>query len=323
MSAGNRWQPQRVARFAMMISSITAGAAGLPSALAGTTFAGTSPGFQEIADGVFARAGRIDVLFGAGNIANTGFIVGGRCVAVIDTGGSVAEGMAIDDAIRRSTEVPVCFVINTHVHPDHILGNKAFDRDNVTFIGHAKLPRAMALRGDSYLRRAAEHAGETEDAAQIVVPERTVATEVQLDLGGRTLTLHAHTSGHTDNDLTVLDDRTGTLFAGDLVFLEHVPVLDGSINGWLTELDALMHAQAARVVPGHGPTDAPWPAGGEPTVEYLHDLRGATRRWIDDGGDLGEAQQAIKVKHPERWRLVEEYHKGNVAAAFAELEWEN
>jgi quinoprotein relay system zinc metallohydrolase 2 len=322
MSAGNRLQPQRVARFAMMIGSIMA-AAGLASASAGAALAGTDPGFREIADGIYARAGRIDVLFGAGDIANTGFIVGTRCVAVIDTGGSVAEGRAIDDAIRRSTDVPVCFVINTHVHPDHILGNKAFDRDEVTFIGHAKLPRAMALRGDTYLQRAAEGAGGTPDAAQIVPPERTVASEVQLDLGGRTLTLHAHTTAHTDNDLTVLDERTGTLFAGDLVFLEHVPVLDGSINGWLAELDTLMRGQATRVVPGHGPIDAAWPAGGEPTAEYLDDLRAATRQWIDDGGDLAEAQQGIKVKHPERWRLVEEYHKGNVGAAFAELEWED
>jgi quinoprotein relay system zinc metallohydrolase 2 len=304
----------------MMIWSTMIGPAGSWPALA--PVAPVPAGFQEIADGVYVRAGRVAVVFDADNVANTGFIVGNRCVAVIDTGGSVAEGRAIDDAIRKSTELPVCFVINTHVHPDHILGNKAFDRDNVSFAGHAKLPRAMALRGDTYLDRAAEHSGGAADAAGIVLPERTVDGEVQLDLGARILVLRAHATAHTDNDLTVLDERTGTLFAGDLVFLEHLPVLDGSINGWLAELDLLMDVKLERVVPGHGPAYAGWPAAGEPTVEYLRDLRAATREWIADGGDLGEAQQAIRVNHPERWRLVEEYHKRNIGAAFAELEWE-
>lgn len=276
--------------------------------------------FQEIADGVYVRTGRIAVPFESENVANTGFIVGSRCVAVIDTGGSVAEGRAIDDAIREATELPVCFVINTHVHPDHILGNRAFDRENVTFAGHAKLPRAMALRGDTYLGRAAERPAAV--AAGIVPPERTVDDEVQLDLGARRLVLRAHGTAHTDNDLTVLDERTGTLFAGDLVFLEHLPVLDGSINGWLAELATLMRLTVERVVPGHGPAHAGWPAAGEPTVEYLRDLRAATREWIADGDDLGAAQRAIGVNHPERWRLVEDYHERNIAAAFAELEWE-
>ncbi len=57
---------------------------------------------------------------------------------------------------------------------------------------------------------------------------------------------------HTDCDLTVLDEATGVLFAGDLVFLEHVPVLDGSLTGWLSVLQRLPQLQARIVVPGHG-----------------------------------------------------------------------
>jgi quinoprotein relay system zinc metallohydrolase 2 len=278
---------------------------------------------RQIADGVYVRPGRIAVSFQADSIANLGLVIGSRCVAVIDTGGSVAEGRALDHAIGKLTDVPVCFVVNTHVHPDHMLGNKAFQRDDVQFIGHEKLPRAMALRGDTYLKRAAEYSGGVLDDSQIVLPERTVSGEVQLDLGQRLLILRAHATAHTDNDLSILDLQTGTLFTGDLIFLEHLPVLDGSINGWLDELDQLMGEEFERVVPGHGPVRASWPQAGEPAVRYLTELRESTRDWIARGGELGKAQEGIGVARPEQWQLIEQYHKRNIAAAFAELEWED
>ncbi len=217
----NRWLPSLLFH-AAMLSPVAAGAA--------------AAAVEQIADGVFVRAGRAAPLFETDAVANVGFIVGSRCVAVIDTGGSLAEGQALARAISRQTDQRVCFVINTHVHPDHMLGNKAFERQGVQFFGHRKLPAAMAARGDIWLRRAAESSGAAVDPSLIVAPERTVDGEVQLDLGDRMLTVRAHDTAHTDNDVSVLDRRTGTLFLGDLVFLEHLPVLDGSINGWLGEL---------------------------------------------------------------------------------------
>lgn len=317
MTARHQWQPRRLPSFPGMIAAIMAWAAPLPAEPSDAAMV------REVADGVYVRQGRTAMLFEADGIANTGFVVGRRCVAVIDTGGSLAEGRALEAAIGRTTDVPVCFVINTHVHPDHMLGNKAFVREGVRFIGHVNLPRATALRGDTWLERAAERSGEAVDASHIVPPERTVGDRVQLDLGDRLLFLQAHGTAHTDNDLTVLDERTGTLFLGDLVFLEHLPVLDGSVNGWLDELEALSKQRFARVVPGHGPGSAPWPAAAAPTVDYLQELRARTRAWIAKGGDLRAAQETIEPGRPERWRLTEHYHKRNVAAAFAELEWED
>lgn len=277
---------------------------------------------REIAEGVYVRPGRVGPLFETANLANIGFVVGSRCVAVIDSGGSAGEGRALDAAIRELTDVPVCYVINTHVHPDHVLGNEAFEGREVQFVGHDRLPAAMAARGDTYRRRFADAGNRDGAASKVVLPERTVGDTLQLDLGERILTLRAHPIAHTDNDLTVLDTRSGTLFAGDLVFLEHLPVLDGSINGWLDELAALMQETYLRVVPGHGPVTLIWPDGGIATVQYLEDLRAATRTWIAAGRDLYDAQEGIEVTRPARWRLIGQYHKGNVAAAFAELEWE-
>ena len=91
------------------------------------------------------------------------------------------------------------------------------------------------------------------DGVELIAPQRVVESDMTLDLGNRALKLRAWAAAHSDSDLTVLDETTGTLFAGDLVFLAHVPVIDGSLRGWLAAIDVLAGIPAKRVVPGHGP----------------------------------------------------------------------
>jgi len=277
----------------------------------------------QVASGVFVRPGHPAVVFEGQEIANIGFVVGDLCVAVVDTGASLAEGQALDCAIREVTDLPVCYVFNTHVHPDHMLGNSAFQRPGVEFVAHEKLPRALALRGDIYLERAAAHEGRVLDESIFVFPERTVTGIVELDIGGRVLTVRAHNTAHTDHDLSIIDKSTNTVFLGDLVFLEHLPVIDGSINGWISELDDLSGASFETVIPGHGPVSAPWPSAAGASLQYLSTLRQTVRAWIADGGDLASAQASIDQPDSGDWLLIDHYHRRNVGAAYAELEWED
>jgi predicted secreted protein len=108
------------------------------------------------------------------------------------------------------------------------------------------------------------------------------------------LELRAHPAAHSDADVTVLDRTTGTLFAGDLVFLRHIPTLDGSLAGWLVELETLQRIPAARVVPGHGPPSAPWPDAAAGTARYLAALRDGTRAAIAGGSGIAEAPRALR-----------------------------
>src|SRR3546814_15431995 len=74
----------------------------------------------------------------------------------------------------------------------------------------------------------------------VVPPNRSVGDEAAIDLGERQLRLKAWPTANTNTDLTWHDEKTGTLWAGDLLFERRLPTLDGSLLGWLTVLDSLL-----------------------------------------------------------------------------------
>ena len=177
---------------------------------------------------------------------------------------------------RRSgavTTVPVCYVINTHGHPDHVFGNTAFADDRPEFIGHARLAEALRRRGHNYLNALRRDLGDAADQSGVVFPTRSVASTDALDLGGRTLSLRAWPTAHTDHDLTVFDQSSQTLWLGDLLFVGHVPVVDGNLRGFLTAMGELRTLRASLVVPGHGRALA-WPDAIAPQERYLRHLLG-------------------------------------------------
>jgi len=241
---------------------------------------------------------------------------------VIDTGGSVREGRQLLAAVRARTDKPIRYVINTHGHPDHVFGNAAFAGDGTVFVGHRNLPRMLAARGQFYLDAFGRAMGrDLIDEVRIISPTLLVEDTLTLDLGARTLTLQAWSAAHTDNDLSVFDEKTGTLFAGDLVFVTHTPVLDGSLRGWLRAIEELGRLPARRVIPGHGAV-SDWPAGLADQRRYLQTLSTDIHAMIAKGAPISAAGASAAASERSKWQLFEDYNARNATAAFSEIEWE-
>lgn len=267
-----------------------------------------------------------------GDNANIGFIVGDRCVMVIDTGGSRSVGEALLGAVREVTDKPVCYLVLSHVHPDHIFGAAAFLEGNVDVqaggtvdvIGHENLPRQLAARGAFYLKALERDLGAMAAGSDIVMPTTTVPTGqvLTVDLGNRKVDIKAWAPAHTDHDLSVFDRSTATLWLADLLFVDHTPVLDSNITGFLDVMERLRATEVNYYVPGHGRSSKPWPAVMDPQRAYFELILVETRQAIRDNVRLMDAVNQVAVSDAPNWVNFETYHRRNVTTAYTELEWE-
>lgn len=260
-----------------------------------------------------------------GRIANLGVVIGDR-VAVIDAGVSRAEAQALYVAIRRLTDRPIAHLVLTHLHPDHILGAGVFAEAGAEIVAHDALAGALEVRGPIYLENVqrlyppAEWIG-----TALPIVERAVAATERLDLGTRALILTAHPPAHSESDLTAHDTGTDTLFAGDLLFRDLAPVVDGSLIGWLGWMDAEPVPPPRLIVPGHGAVAQGWDEASGPQHHFLQALAASVRAQIAGGVPMSQAVEAVAAAlQPlsDEWNDYDATVRRNATAAYKELEWE-
>lgn len=278
----------------------------------------------KIADGVYVHMGKhLDFEdHYDGDIANIGFVVGSDSVAIIDTGGSYRIGLLLREAVREVTNLPIRYVINTHIHPDHIFGNAAFLQDNPEIIGHIRLPKTLEVNQEAMLKALKKELGDASEGSQVILPTKTVSDTLDINLGGRVLSLKAWPKAHTNTDLTVMDDKSQTLWMGDLLFIDRTPSIDGDIKGWITAINDLKKLDAKIAIPGHGQPSSDKNAKLNRELNYLNVLLTEVREAIRNGVDLMQAIEMVGQSEQDNWLLFDIVNPRNINFIYPQLEWE-
>ena len=230
-----------------------------------------------------------------GNIVNVAFIVTTEGVVLIDSGPSLRYGEQLRAAIARVTPQPLRLVLLTHHHPDHVLGNQAFA--DVPIAALAGTTELLREQGDAMAENMYRLVGDWMRGSEVLLPGETLQPGVR-EIGGhrlRLLQLH----GHTGADLAILDESTGVLFAGDLLFHQRALTTPNSpgLRDWLDDLQQLQALPWKLLVPGHGPlaTDAA-------PFAQMRDYLGWLDRLLSESAARGaDMNEVMRAPIPERF----------------------
>lgn len=209
----------------------------------------------KIADNVYSYVGVANASPSNSFAANAGIIIGQDGILVVDTLVSAKEGERLLHDIRKVSDKPVKYVVNTHSHLDHAFGNCVFEKLGALIISHEADLVFLEKMGETTLKKAAAFGLTPEDMAgtRIAYPRVTFSERLTIDLGGETVELVHSAPSHTEGSTLVYLPAKKLLFSGDILFTDFHPFLaDGDISGWTKTIDVMLGMNVEKIVPGHG-----------------------------------------------------------------------
>lgn len=271
---------------------------------------------QKIGDRVWAA-----IVNDAGKAGgNAGFVAGDDGVVVIDTFQDPEPAADLLAAIRKITNLPIRFVVNTHYHLDHVNGNDVFAAAGAVIIAQSNA-RGW-IRTENIKMIDPPVTPEKKARVQsIALPNLVYDSSVDLYLGSRRVNVRYY-PGHTGGDSVVWIPDAHVVFCGDLLWKDHIPnLIDASTPAWIKTLDAMEAGYGASTwVPGHGGI-----AKSEDLAafkKYLVDLRAAVRAEQAKGKSGDAVVQAIlpslKSKYG-KWGFFDELAAANISDTAQEL----
>jgi glyoxylase-like metal-dependent hydrolase (beta-lactamase superfamily II) len=282
--------------------------------------------FDRIADGVYAfigeRGGR--TYENEGLNANLGLVVTPGGAVLIDSGASLRGAQQIHAAVRRVTDQPVRWVINTGGQDHRWLGNGYFKAQGAQIIAHASARADMTNRGNDQLQSLSRVLKERIDGTVPVLPERFIdSNDARLDLGGTAFELRHRGGAHTPGDMMVWLPAAQVLFSGDVVYVERmlgvIPV--SNTKRWLENFALIEQLNPRVIVPGHGSVTDLATARSD-TRDYLLELRAHMKKAVDDGTDISAAIKSFNAAPYMRLLNSADLHPGNASRIYLEVERE-
>lgn len=187
--------------------------------------------------------------------ANAGIIIGKDGIVVVDTLISAKEAQRFINDIRKISDKPIKYVVNTHYHLDHAFGNAEFEKLGAIIISHVNDDQNLRKNGEAALKGAKEF-GLTENDMEgtvLAYPALTFNDRMNLDMGDQKVELIYTGNAHTNGSIIVYLADKKILFAGDILFTGYHPFLaEGDIKSWGKVLDYIGKMDAVTIIPGHG-----------------------------------------------------------------------
>ena len=282
--------------------------------------------FQPVAPGVYAFIGeKVGRTYdNEGLNANIGLVVTPAGALLIDSGASVQGAQKIHAAVKKVTDQPVKWVINTGGQDHRWLGNGHFIAQGAEVIAHASGKADLLARGGDHLAALRPVLKEKLDGTVPTLPTRWLTgSDETLNLGGTTIEVKHRGGAHTPGDVMVWLPQQRVVFSGDVVYVDRMlGVIPVSHTGrWLESFAALEALQPARIVPGHGQV-CDLPLAQAQTRDYLKTLRTHMKQAVDAGQDISAAIKAFDAKPWMGLLNAAELHPGNASRTYLELERE-
>ena len=251
-----------------------------------------------------------------GDIANASFIITANSVILIDTGSSKSYGEQVKKQIEKITSKPIKYILNTHHHPDHFLGNSAFSSSDIYAAEFTK--NEIEQNGDLYIVNLVNLVGEAMNNTKIKAPNQVLTTKT-LNLDGYKLDI-LHLDGHTQSDIAIYDENTKILYASDLVFNKRtLTTPHANMQNWLKSLEELEKINYSILVPGHGLASKTKEPIKE-NIAYLNYLDNTLKNSVKEGLDVFEILEKPIPKEFESFTMFKEEFERSVINLYPSYE---
>ncbi len=263
-------------KISKLLGALAASAAAMAAAQPADDFASVEIIAHSVTDDVYYLEGR------GGNI---GVLTGPQGVVLIDTQFAPLTGRIVS-AVEEISAAPIRFVINTHVHPDHIGGNENFQGMGYPVVAHDNVRVRMShgIRGGDPYPLSAR-------------PTMTFVDELSLYVN-QSLRLIKVPPAHTDGDTFIHFVDADVLHLGDVFRTTGYPVIDfdngGSAAGTLAALQVAIDlaGAATRIIPGHGALSS------VDDVREFRDMVAAVSERVSDLIDEGMTLEQVLAAAP-------------------------
>jgi cyclase len=226
--------------------------------------------------------------------ANSTFLVGDTGILVVDTGLNATEGAKLLNAIRRISNLPVKFIVNTHYHPDHQGGNLTVGPDAIVISTDYTRARTLDLAkapnmSDFHFR-----------AASLTFQQR-----IQIYMGTHIAEVYFPGKAHTSGDAIVYFPEQHAVAMGDLFLNRSSPAMDdGSAANWIEALEHILSLPIEKAVPGH------FEVGTRSDLQRFHDYLKDLFEQVHSLKNKGESVNQVKQDiHMEKYSDFRQYPK--------------